>query len=113
MERWHIVFCSEVALKEIRALPEDLQAKFIRIQDLIERYGPFEVGMPYVKPLQNKLWEIRLKGSNRIARSIYGTKQGKRIVVLRTFIKKSQKTPKSELALAFKRFKEIENDRIL
>lgn len=63
---------------------------------------------PYVKHLEGKLWEMRLKGRNGIARSIYVTATGKRVVVLRTFIKKTQKTPLREMKLARERAKEIE-----
>jgi phage-related protein len=63
---------------------------------------------PYVKHLEGKLWEMRLKGRDGIARSVYVTANGKRVVVLRTFVKKTQKTPPRELKLARARAKEIE-----
>lgn len=46
-----------------------------------------------MKHLEDKLWEMRLTGKTGIARSIYITASGQRIVVLRTFVKKTQKTP--------------------
>jgi len=60
---------------------------------------------PYVKHLEGKLWEMRLKGRGGIARSVYVTAAGKRVVVLRTFVKKTQHR---ELKLAKARAKEIE-----
>lgn len=63
---------------------------------------------PYVKHLEGKLWEMRLKGRDGIARSVYVTATGKRVVVLRTFVKKTLKTPPRELKLARARAKEIE-----
>jgi phage-related protein len=51
---------------------------------------------------------MRLKGRDGIARSVYVTANGKRVVVLRTFVKKTQKTPPRELKLARARAKEIE-----
>ena len=53
------------------------------------------------------LFEIRAKGKEGIGRSFYCTLKGKEIVILHSFIKKSQKTPKRELDLAKKRMKEI------
>ena len=62
---------------------------------------------PYVKHVQAKLWEIRLKGSNGIARALYVTASGRRVVIVRVFAKKTQKTPLSEITLALKRAKEV------
>lgn len=47
-----------------------------------------------------------------IARSIYFITPKKQIVILHTFIKKTQKTPKKALALAKQRMKEITHDKI-
>ena len=54
------------------------------------------------------LFEIRSKGKEGIGCSIYCMVKGKEIIILHSFIKKSQKTPKKELNLAKKRMKEIE-----
>jgi phage-related protein len=48
-----------------------------------------------------------MSGNDGIARSLYVTAHSRRVVVLRTFIKKSQKTPRREIDLALKRAKEI------
>ena len=66
------------------------------------------VGMPLCRPLGGGLWEIRIDlPSNRTARVIFCIAQG-RMVLLHSFIKKTQKTPQSDLELARKRQKEIE-----
>jgi phage-related protein len=62
---------------------------------------------PYVKHLQGKLWEMRLRGQDGIARALYVTAKGRRVVVLRVFTKKTPKTPPSEIKLALKRAKEV------
>lgn len=62
---------------------------------------------PYIKHLEGRLWEMRLKGKNGIARSIYVTASGRWVMVLRTFVKKTQKTPRSEIDLAHRRAKEV------
>jgi phage-related protein len=60
-----------------------------------------------VKYLGDKLWEMRLTGRDGIARAIYVTASGRRVVILRTFVKKAEKTPKRELELARERAKEV------
>lgn len=92
----------------MEALPESLRASFLRIVQLIEAEGLERMREPYMKHLEGKLWEMRLKGRDGIARSVYVTAAGKRVVVLRTFVKKMQKTPRRELKLAKERAKEIE-----
>jgi phage-related protein len=104
---WSVLFVSEVAKAELDALPVDMRAKFERIVMLIRDHGLEKVREPYVKHLTQKLWEMRLIGRDGIARAIYVTASGRRIVVLRTFVKKTDKTPKRELELARERAKEI------
>ena len=105
---WTVGFLNAVAQAEVEALPESLRASFLRIVHLIEAEGLERMREPYVKHLEGKLWEMRLKGRDGIARSVYVTAAGKRVVVLRTFVKKTQKTPRRELKLAKERAKEIE-----
>jgi len=84
-----------------------MRAKFERIVALIQSHGLEKVREPYVKHLDGKLWEMRLIGRDGIARAIYVTASGKRVFVLRTFVKKTEKTPKRELELARERAKEV------
>jgi phage-related protein len=65
------------------------------------------IGMPLCRPLGAGLWEVRSKLSgNRIARLVFFVADG-RIGVVHGFIKKAQKTPPAEIALAQKRMKEM------
>jgi phage-related protein len=50
---------------------------------------------------------MRLKGKDRIARAIYVTAHRRRVVVVRVFVKKTQKTPRSEIKLALQRAKDV------
>lgn len=61
-----------------------------------------------VKHLEDKLWEPRIRGKDGIARAIYLTAVKRRVVIVRVFVKKTQKTPKHELELARQRAKEVE-----
>jgi phage-related protein len=65
------------------------------------------LGMPLVRKLEKNLWEVRTPITDGIARVIF-TVIGNQMVLLHSFIKKSQKTPKNELELARKRLKLVE-----
>jgi phage-related protein len=76
--------------------------------DLMRVQFRWPVGMPLCRALSDGLWEVRTNlPSNRIARMLFSV-HGGHIVVLHGFIKKTQKTPDDELALARKRKKEFE-----
>ena len=104
---WTVGFSSDAALAEVRALPQDMQTKFERIVNMIEAHGLERMREPYVKNVQGKLWEMRLIGSDGIARSLYVTASGRRVVILRTFVKKTQKAPRREIELALERAKDV------
>ena len=105
--RWTVEFLNSVVLEEMEALPADIRASFERIVRLIAAVGLEKVHEPYIKHLQDRIWEMRLKGRDGIARALYVTATGRRIVVLRVFVKKSQKTPQREIELARRRAKDI------
>src|SRR5690606_7212931 len=81
---WTVEFLDDAALAELEAMPADIKARFVRIVELIEGHGLERVSEPHVKHLQGKLWEMRMKGRDGIARSLYVTATGRRVVVLRT-----------------------------
>ena len=60
-----------------------------------------------MKHLRGPLWEMRLKGRSGISRALYVTVKGRRVVVVRVFVKKTQKTPNREIELALARAKEV------
>lgn len=93
---------------EIDELPHGLRMRLIRLLELIEDVGLEKVREPYVKHIDGKLWELRVKAPEGIARGLYMTVTGRRIVVLHVFAKKSQKTPRNALALAYQRMKRVE-----
>lgn len=65
------------------------------------------IGMPLCRSLGSGMWELRSKPtSNRIARLVFFVAEG-RIGVVHGFIKKTQKTPPAEIALAYRRMKEM------
>jgi phage-related protein len=104
---WTVGFVNATAEAEVIALPLDMSARFTRISDKIESQGLLALREPDIKHLTGKLWEIRLTGRDGIARSLYVTASGQRVVVLRTFVKKTQKTPPREIEIALARMKEV------
>jgi phage-related protein len=104
---WTVVALDKRVDAELMALPLDIQARYRRITMLIEAYGLEKIHEPYVKHIEGKIWEMRMKGKDGIARALYVAATGKRVVVLRAFIKKTQKTPTYELEKAKERLKEV------
>jgi phage-related protein len=92
-----------LAEPELKALAADLQARFIHIAELLESFGPQQVGLPHVRPLENKLWEMRMTGRDGIARAVYAAIQGRRLLVLHVFVKKTPTTPRKVLQIAHQR----------
>ncbi len=105
--RWTVEILDERVEAEITALPADMGAKLARLIDLLEEFGPARLGMPHVRPLAHKLWEIRLTGRDGIARAIYTAAAERRLVILRVFRKKTERTPRREIELALRRAKEM------
>jgi len=104
---WQVEVLNDTVRAEIRALPPDIRARFARFGEFVSQVGLENLREPRVKHLKEKLWEIRLVGRDGIARALYVTAIGRRIVVVRVFIKKTQKTPLAEIELALRRAREI------
>ena len=104
---WTVETLSKTVDDELESLPLDMRARFIRVVELIETFGLNHVGSTHVKHLEGSLWEMRLTGKSGISRVLYVTTKGRRVVVVRVFIKKTQKTPRREIRLALERAKEI------
>jgi phage-related protein len=102
-----IVEVLSVAALELAALPEDMRARFQRIVELIQSNGLERVREPHVKHLEGRLWEMRMTGRDGISRAIYVTAVGRRVVVVRVFVKKTERTPRSEIEIALRRAKEV------
>jgi phage-related protein len=104
---WRIEILNDTVAAEIAALPADMQARFLWLSERIGRAGLESLGEPHVKHLEGMLWELRLTGRDGIARALYVTAIGRRVVVVRAFVKKTQRTPAAEIQLALRRAKEI------
>ena len=105
---WTVVTLSATVDEELEALPADMRARFVRNSNLIAEVGLQHVGALHLKHLIGPLWEMwRMTGKDGISRALYVTVPGKRVVVVRAFIKKTQTTPRREIELALRRAKEV------
>mgnify|MGYP001216150313 CR=1 FL=1 len=105
--RWRVQFLDARVRDELEAFPIDIRARFERIVHLIETHGLERMREPYVKHLEGRIWEMRMKGKDGIARAAYVTATGSRVVVVHVFGKKARKTPRSAIATALQRAKEV------
>ena len=104
---WTVATLNALVDEEIAALPADMRARLVRLTNLIEQIGFEALPRDSVKHLEGKLWELRITGRDGISRAIYVTASGRRMVILRVFIKKTQKTPPREIELARERAEEV------
>ena len=104
---WTVETLNETVDAELGELPADMRARLVRISELIASVGLSNVREPHVRHVHGQLWEIRLKGKAGIARAFYITAREQRVVIVRTFIKKTEKTPRGEIELALQRAKDV------
>ena len=107
MTAWRVELLNENVAVEVNGLPTDIRAKFLHIAEVMIAVEPQRMREPHVKPLRDKLWEMRMSGKEGIGRAIYVLASNRRIVVLHAFVKKAQKTPSQAIELALARAKEI------
>ena len=103
---WKITFFNLKVKEETLNFPDGILANLLHILEIIEEFGP-NAGKPYMASMGQGLFEIRARGKEGIGRSLFCTLKGKEIIILNSFIKKTQKTPKKEIDIARKRMKEI------
>jgi phage-related protein len=104
---WVVSFLDGRVEAEMEAQPLDIRARFDRVRQLIAEHGPTHLPPKYVKHIKDRVWELRMKGKDGIARAFYVAASGQRIVILRVFTKKTQKTPRREIELALRRAEEV------
>ena len=103
-----IEYYSEAVEAESLALPDTLAARYIVLTRRMTAVGA-NLGPPHTDSFGDGLFELRLKGADGIARVIFCTLIGRRIMMLHSYIKKSQKTSPRELEVARKRLKEVKD----
>lgn len=108
---WTVQTLNETVDAEVEALPEDMRARLARIAKLIEEKGLERMGEPHLKHVEGRLWEMRLKGRSGISRALYVTATVRRVVIVRVFMKKTERTPRHEIDLALSRAKSAQQRR--
>jgi phage-related protein len=101
--KWTVETLNETVGAEVEALPADMRARLAHIAELIQEMGLDRVGEPHVKHLEGRLWEMRLTGKSGISRALYVAATGRRVVIVRVFVKKTQKIPRREIEVALAR----------
>ncbi|HBC3474605.1 TPA: type II toxin-antitoxin system RelE/ParE family toxin [Vibrio parahaemolyticus] len=102
---WKVDFHDGVE-DEILSMPPKIQARMIKLLELIEMHGA-NLGPPHTEAMGDGLFEIRAKAKEGIGRGLFCYLKGQHVYVLRTFVKKSNKTPKKEIELARERMREV------
>ena len=105
---WKFTFYNERVEAEILALPAGFLARFLRYAERMEVFGP-DLGMPHTRAMKDGLFELRLKAAEGIAHIFYCTVLERNIVMLHQFVKKTENTPRKELAVALKRMKDMKD----
>ena len=105
---WKITFFNDRLEEEVLTFPPGFLARYLRYAERMEIYGP-DLGMPHTKALGGGLFELRIKAFEGLARVFYCTVVNHRIVMLHHFVKKTDRTPPRELAVARRRMKEIKD----
>jgi phage-related protein len=103
-----ITYYSEAVQEQIFDLPDTLAARYVVLTRRMVVLGP-NLGEPHTKAFGDGLFELRLKGAEGIARVFFCTLIGRRIVMLHSFVKKTNKTPQRESEIAESRLKELKH----
>src|SRR3990167_5835817 len=103
---WIITYYSDKVFQSILDLPTKMRSRYAALADTMIERGP-DLGMPHTRAMGGSLFEMRIKAKEGIARVFYCVQIGQEIVMLHSFIKKTQETPHKELETAKKRLREI------
>ena len=103
---YSITYYSEAVQEQILELPDTLAARYIVLTRRMVALGP-NLGEPHTKSVGDGLFEVRLRAAEGIGRVFFCTLIGRHVVMLHCFIKKTNKTPPRERAIAEGRMKEV------
>jgi phage-related protein len=105
---WIVQYFNDRVQRDVEAWPVGIYADYLRLIGLMEDHGA-DLRMPHSRAMGKGLFELRCKGPEGIGRAFYCTMVNREIVVLHSFIKKTQETPARELTIARQRLKEVQN----
>ena len=108
LSTWQITYYNERVQRDVWAMPAGIAADYLRLTEAMALYGA-DLRMPHSRAMGGGLFELRPKGPEGIGRVFYCTQVGKTIVVLHSFVKKTQETPDAEMRVARKRLKDVQH----
>lgn len=108
LSTWQITYYNERVQRDVWAMPAGIVADYLRLTEAMALYGA-DLRMPHSRAMGGGLFELRPKGPEGIGRVFYCTQVGKTIVVLHSFVKKTQETPDAEMRVARKRLKDVQH----
>ncbi len=104
---FELIFHPE-AQQELLELDSAMQGKALAALDKLESQGN-QLRYPHTDIIQEGLFELRA-GKKDITRTFFAYAKGRKIYILRTFIKKTPRTPPAEIKLALKRLEELTDE---
>jgi phage-related protein len=105
---WQVTYYNERVQRDVWAMPAGIVADYLRLTEAMALYGA-DLRMPHSRAMGGGLFELRPKGPEGIGRVFYCTQVDKTIVVLHSFVKKTQETPDAEMRVARKRLKDVQH----
>ena len=105
---WQITYYNARVQRDVLAMPAGIVADYLRLTEAMALFGA-DLRMPHSRAMGGGLFELRPKGPEGIGRVFYCTQVGKTIVVLHSFVKKTQETPDAEMRVARKRLKDVQD----
>ncbi|TEB04748.1 hypothetical protein Psch_03510 [Pelotomaculum schinkii] len=104
---WQILYYQEGNSQPVREYIDSLypktKAKILRNLLLLSEFGP-DLGWPFVSNISRNIWELRTVHQGNQYRILFAVTEGKIILLLHGFQKKTKKLPEKELNLAVSRF---------
>jgi phage-related protein len=107
---WNVVYFNDQVKREVFELPDGILASYLRLVDIMEEFGA-DLRMPHSRAMGDGLFELRPRGEEGIGRVFYCMHVNRQVVVLHSFVKKTQETPRNELRKARKRLKEVQRSK--
>ena len=86
----------------LTTLPREAKEDIAAVITLLKERG-INLLLPHAKPVDKKLWELRIHSKDQIHRILYFAYKNKTMVFLHGFTKKTQKLSKKDIEIAYKR----------
>ena len=90
---------SEPVTEFLLSMSPKMQSKVLRQLDMLAEFGN-RLREPYSAPLEDGIFELRIKQGSDISRVLYFFFVGNKIVLTNGFVKKTRKTPPEQIRLA-------------